>query len=140
MFTVSSKNLNTSVGVSAATISALAGLPLGGSIKITPDTSLKMESVSPNRLVWAAQYRKIDAKYIKLRDGEIPKLPNILSLYQDVASERSLRDESSQPNAVQIVLSAESADGSQDNQGDQISEKLYYDKLAKAIVDLEEWL
>jgi hypothetical protein len=140
MFTVSSKSLNTSVGVSAATISALAGVPLGGSIKINPDTFLKMESVSQERQVWAAQYRKIQAKYIRLGDGEVATLPNILPLYQDVASKGSLRDESSQPNAVQIVVSSESDDGAQDSQGGQISEKLYDDRLAKAIANLEKWL
>lgn len=140
MFTVSSKNLNASVGVSAATIGALAGVPLGGSLKINPDTSLKMESLSPKRLVWAAQYRRIDAKYLRLRDGEMAKLPNTLSLYQDVASEGSLRGESDKPNAVQIVVSAERGDGGLDNQGDQLSEKVYYDRLGEAIADLEDWL
>jgi hypothetical protein len=140
MFTVSSKNLNASVGVSAATIGALAGVSLGGSIKINPDTFLKMESVSQERQVWAAQYRKIEAKYIRLGDGEVATLPNILSLYQDVTSKGSLRNESSQPNAVQIEVGSESDDGAQDSQGDQISEKHYYDRLAKAITNLEKWL
>jgi hypothetical protein len=140
MFTLSSKNLNTSVGVSAATIGALAGAPLGGSIKINPDTSLKMESVYQERLVWAAQYRKIDAKYIRLRDGEMPTLPNILSLYQDISNEGTLRGESDEPNAVQIVVSTETDDAGQDNQGDQVSEKVYYGRIAEAIFDLEKWL
>lgn len=140
MFTVSSKKLNTSVGVSAVTISALAGVPLGGSIKISPDMSLKMEAVYQERLVWAAQYRKIDAKYIRLRDGEVPMLPNILSLYQDVTSEGSLRDEFNEPNAVELVVSAENDDNSQDIQEDQVSEKVYYERLAEAVIELEEWL
>jgi hypothetical protein len=140
MFTVSSKTFNTSVGVSAATIGALAGVSLGGSIKINTDTFLKMESVSQERQVWAAQYRKIQAKYIRLEDGEVATLPNILPLYQDVASKGRLRDQSSQPNVVQIEVSSESDHGAQDSQGDQISEKHYYDRLAKAIANLEKWL
>jgi hypothetical protein len=140
MFTVSSKNLNTSVGVSAATIGALAGVPIGGSVKINPDTSLKMEAIYQERLVWAAQYRKIDAKYIRLRDGEMPTLPNVLSLYQDVSSEGILRDESDETNAVEIVVGGEGDDVGQDNQGDQVSEKVYYERLTEAISDLEKWL
>jgi hypothetical protein len=99
-----------------------------------------MESVSQERQVWAAQYRKIQAKYIRLGDGEVATLPNILPLYQDVASKGSLRNESSQPNAVQIKVSSESDDGAQDTQGGQISEKHYYDRLAKATANLEKWL
>lgn len=139
-FAVSSGNLSTSVGVSAATIGALAGVPLGGSINISQDTSLKMESEYDGRLVWAAQYRKIDAKYIRLRDGEEPTLPNILSLYQDVSSEGTLRAESDEPNAAQIVVSTERDDAGQDNQGDQVSEEVYYERLIEAITDLEKWL
>jgi len=140
MFTVSSSSFKTSVGVSAVTTSALAGVPIGGSINISPDMSLKMESGSQERLVWAAQYRRIDARYIRLRDGEIVTLPNILSLYQDVASKGTLRGESGDPNAVKIGISAETDDGNQDSQGDQISDDVYYDRLSEAIMDLEEWL
>ena len=140
MFTVSSKGLNTSVGLSAATIGTLAGVPLGGSIQISPDTSLEMGSVAEERLVWAAQYRKMEAKYIRLGDGEKATLPSILSLYQDVTSDGILRDESDQPNAVQIAIKAERDDGGQDHQGDPISEKPYYNRLAKAIMELEEYL
>jgi hypothetical protein len=107
VFTVSNKKLNTSVGLSAVTISALTGVPLGGSIKISPDTTLEMESVSEERLVWAAQYRKLDAKYIRLGDGEEATLPNILSLYPDITSDGTLRDETEELNEVQVEVDAE---------------------------------
>jgi hypothetical protein len=140
VFTVSRKNMKTSVGVSPLNIGTLAGIPIGGSIKVSPETSFEMGAHSEDRLVWAAQYRKLDVKFIKLKDGEEATLPNILPLYPDITSDGTLRGEPGEVNAVQIEVNSEADDQSQKNQRDPISEKEYYERLSKAIADFEEEL
>jgi hypothetical protein len=138
VFTVSKKSLDTSVSINSVTIAALTGIPIGGSIKISPETSLTVSSVSEEQLVWAAQYRKLDAKYIRLGDGETATLPNILTLYQDVTSDGTLRrDDKEEMNAVQIDVGGETDEEAQEKEGDSISEEGYYERLEKAIREFE---
>jgi hypothetical protein len=140
LFTVSRKDRKVSVGVSPLSIGILAGIPVGGSIKVSPETSFEMGSMSEERLVWAAQYRKLDVKHIKLKDGEEATLPNVLPLYPDITSDGVLRGEAEELNAVQIEINAETDGQSQENQEDPVSEKEYYDRLARAITEFEEEL
>lgn len=138
VLTVSKRSLDTSVSISSATTAALTGVPIGGSIKISPETSLTVSSASEEQLVWAAQYRKLDAKYIRLRDGETATLPNILTLYQDVTSDGPLRkDDDEEMNAVQIDVIGETDEEAQEKEGDSISEEVYYERLEKAIREFE---
>jgi hypothetical protein len=145
LFSVSSRALRTSFRVSPDTPAAIAGIPLGGSLEIGPDASLELKLVSNERLVWAAQYRKIKAKYTRLAEGGDATLPHMLPLYPDVvgdvASEGVLRNASDDANAVQITLAAEPDDpdhGSHD--GIDREEALYHERLEKAITGFEEYL
>jgi len=139
IFTVSSRDVRASVGVSAATITALVGVPIGGSVKISPHASLEMGSASDEELVWAAQYRRLQVKYIRLGDGEEAKLPGSIALYPDVISDGTLRGESEEANAVQITVATETDDGGPEAEG-PASEGLYYERLEKAITAFEEEL
>jgi hypothetical protein len=112
------------------TTSALAGILIGCSIKISPEVSLTVLSASEEQLVWAAQYRKSDAKYIRLGDGKTATLPNILTLYQDVISDGPLRkDDDEEMNAVQIDVSGKTDEEAQEKEGDLLSDEVYYDRL-----------
>jgi hypothetical protein len=138
VFTVPKRTLDTSVSIGSATTATLTGVPIGGSIKISPDTSLAVSSTSEERLVWAAQYRKLDAKYIRLGDGETAALPNILTLYQNVTNDGPLRrDDKEEMNAVQIDVSGETEEEAQEKEEDSISEEVYYERLEKAIREFE---
>jgi hypothetical protein len=80
--------------------------------------------------VWAAQYRKSDAKYNRLGDGETATLPNILTLYQDVISNGPLRgDDDEEMNAVQIDVSGETDEEAREKEGNSILDEVYYDRL-----------
>jgi hypothetical protein len=141
VFIVSKRSLDTSVGISSVTISALTGIPIGGSIKISPEMSLAVSSVSEEQLVWAAQYRKLDANYIRLGEGEKATFPNVLTLYQDVTSRGPLRKgDVEEMNAVQIAVSGETDDEAQQNEVDSVSEEVYYERLEKAIREFKEEL
>jgi hypothetical protein len=140
VFTVSHNKISTSVGIDSNIIGAVTGVPLGGSITISPETSLKLGAVSEDRLVWAAQYRKLEAKYIRLSATSDAALPSVLSLYPDITSHGTLRDESGEINAAQVVLGEDSNCGDEDGQDEMLDERGYYESLAKAIEDFEDYL
>jgi hypothetical protein len=98
-----------------------------------------MGSASDEQLVWAAQYRRLQVKYIRLGDGEEAKLPGSIALYPDVISDGTLRGESEEANAVQITVATETDDGGPEAEG-PASEGLYYERLEKAITAFEEEL
>jgi hypothetical protein len=88
--------------------------------------------------VCAAQCRKLDAKYIRLRNGETATLPNILTLYQDVTSDGPLRrDDKEEMDAVQIDVSGETDEEAREKEGDPMSGEVYYERLEKAIMEFE---
>ena len=88
--------------------------------------------------MWAAQYCKLDAKYIRRGDGETATLPNVLTLYQDVTSNGPLRkDDNGEMNAVHIDVSGETEDEAQEKEEDSLSDEVYYERLEKAIREFE---
>ena len=107
MFNVSRNKISTSIKLDSGTFGALAGVPLGGSITINPETSLEMGSVSEDRLAWAAEYRRLAVKYSKLGDREEAALPGVILLYPDITSNRTLRDESDDSKVVHITIGEE---------------------------------
>ncbi|KAJ5665314.1 uncharacterized protein N7477_007762 [Penicillium maclennaniae] len=82
-----------SAGVSSALIGALSGVPIGGSVSLGVGSSwdLTMEVSEPH--VWAAQYRLLDARFIKMGKNGVDgvKLPTTLGLYRDVMSVNTAR-------------------------------------------------
>jgi len=99
---------------------------------------LAVSSASEEQLVWAAQYCKLDAKYIKRGDGETATLPNVLTLYQDVTSNGPLRKGNNEEmNAVQIDVSGETDDEAKEKEEDSLSDEVYYERLEKAIREFE---
>ena len=139
VFNVSHNKVSTSIGLDSGTVGALAGVPLGGSITINPETSLEVGSVSEDRLVWAAQYRKLAVKYSRLGNGEEAALPGVISLYPDITSDGTLRDESDDSNIVHITIGEEGSDGDQDGEQRAMDDK-YNARVAEAIQEFEEYM
>lgn len=140
VFTISRHKINTSIGLDSTSIAALSGVPIGGSLTISPEASLEVGSVSEQRLVWAAQYRKLQAKYVKLDGGEETTLPRTLPLYPDVTSNGTLRDHSDELKAVQIEVGEEGKDEHEETEEDSLEKERYYEHLAMAIEEFEEYL
>ncbi|GFF96257.1 hypothetical protein IFM53868_08446 [Aspergillus udagawae] len=82
-----------STGVSASIIGALSSVPLGGSLSLGNGRSWEVSMEVAEKHVWAAQYRLLDAHFIKSgRDGvDGIKLPLSMGLYRDFLSVNTVR-------------------------------------------------
>ncbi|KAJ5134400.1 hypothetical protein N7448_000578 [Penicillium atrosanguineum] len=82
-----------SAGISSALIGALSGIPIGGSVSLGVDSSWDMTMEVSDPHVWAAQYRLLDARFIKMGKSGVDgvKLPATLGLYRDVMSVNTAR-------------------------------------------------
>jgi hypothetical protein len=141
IYTVSGKSLDVAMGISPATIGALSGVQVGGSVQVNPESSWTLSSTSEERLVWAAQYRKLDLKYIRVGRDETAALPKVLTLYPDMASEGALRRvKKDDMNAVRIDINEgrEKDDEAQIEREDTVLEETYYKRLEETIRKFEE--
>lgn len=82
------KSSNISAGISSALVGALSGVPVGGSVKLGEGSSWEMAMEVAEPHVWAAQFRLLDARFLKLGKGGVDgvKLPVSMGLYRDVMS------------------------------------------------------
>ncbi|KAJ5609524.1 hypothetical protein N7528_010091 [Penicillium herquei] len=80
-----------SAGVSSAIIGAVSGVPVGGSVSLGVGSTWEMAMQVAEPHVWAAQYRMVDARFIKAGKGEDVKLPVSMGLYRDVMSVNTAR-------------------------------------------------
>lgn len=83
-----------SAGVSSAIISAVSGIPVGGSVSLGVGSKWEMAMQVAEPHVWAAQFRLLDAKFIKIGKrgmGDI-SLPVSMGLYRDIMSVNTARD------------------------------------------------
>ncbi|KAJ6022063.1 hypothetical protein N7540_007567 [Penicillium herquei] len=94
-----------SVGVSSAIIGAVSGVPLGGSVSLGVGSTWEMAMQVAEPHVWAAQYRLVDARFIKAGKGEDVKLPVSMGLYRDVMSVNTARG--GEGRTVELGLGAE---------------------------------
>lgn len=82
-----------SAGISSTIVGALSGVPVGGSVSLEGGSSwdMTMEVAEPH--VWAAQFRLLDARFIKMGKGGLDgvKLPLSMGLYRDVISVNTAR-------------------------------------------------
>ncbi|KAJ5723746.1 hypothetical protein N7488_001781 [Penicillium malachiteum] len=79
-----------SAGVSSAIIGAVSGVPVGGSVSLGVGSTWEMAMQVAEPHVWAAQYRMVDARFIKAGKGDV-KLPVSMGLYRDVMSVNTAR-------------------------------------------------
>lgn len=79
---------NISAGASSALIGAFSGVPIGGSVSLGVGSSWDMTMEVANPHVWAAQFRLLDARFIKMgKEGmDAVELPASMGLYRDAMS------------------------------------------------------
>ncbi|CEJ60309.1 hypothetical protein PMG11_08887 [Penicillium brasilianum] len=125
-----------SAGVSSAIVGLLSGVPVGGSVSLGVGSSWEMAMEVADPHVWAAQFRLLDARFIKMGKGGVDgvKLPMTMGLYRDVMSVRTARGV--QDNSVELGLEKEEGvDAKEASPEDQESEELqeYEKRLEQAI-------
>lgn len=125
-----------SAGVSSAIVGLLSGVPVGGSVSLGVGSSWEMAMDVADPHVWAAQFRLLDARFIKMGKGGVDgvKLPMTMGLYRDVMSVRTARGV--QDNSVELGLEKEEGeDAKEASPEDQESEELqeYEKRLEQAI-------
>ncbi len=102
---VMSRKQQGSISTGALAIGALTGVPIGGSINISPDIFLKAQLRTPEKLVWAAQFHKLKTKYIRVRSGEALELPRAISIYPNALRTGSVvRGEADQCAFAQVAI------------------------------------
>lgn len=87
------KSSKISAGVSSAIISAVSGVPVGGSVSLGVGSTWEMAMQVAEPHVWAAQFRLVDARFIKVGKGGVDevKLPVSMGLYRDFMSVNTAR-------------------------------------------------
>jgi hypothetical protein len=62
-FASSTREPEVSAGISSATVTALTGVPLGGSIEISHNVTLSTDMIVNGNFVWAAQYQRLKINF-----------------------------------------------------------------------------
>ncbi|OCK93671.1 uncharacterized protein K441DRAFT_564506 [Cenococcum geophilum 1.58] len=63
---VESADYNLNAEISSAIVTAVSGVPVGGGFTIGKDLQLKVGMLVEEAHVWAAQYQKLDAEYVRV--------------------------------------------------------------------------
>ncbi|GAQ08699.1 hypothetical protein ALT_6020 [Aspergillus lentulus] len=131
-----------SAGVSASIVGALSSVPVGGFLSLGEGNSWEMTMELAEQHVWAAQYRLLDAHFVKVGKGgaESVKLPLSMGLYRDVLSVNTVRGEGTDEVELQLENEKQAHDESAQNVEDQDSEELkaYEKRLEEAISVFEK--
>ncbi|GFF62311.1 hypothetical protein IFM60648_00589 [Aspergillus lentulus] len=131
-----------SAGVSGSIVGALSSVPVGGFLSLGEGNSWEMTMELTEQHVWAAQYRLLDAHFVKVGKGgaESVKLPLSMGLYRDVLSVNTVRGEEADEVELQLENEKQAHDESAQNVEDQDSEELkaYEKRLEEAISVFEK--
>ncbi|GIK00930.1 hypothetical protein Aspvir_004960 [Aspergillus viridinutans] len=131
-----------SAGVSGSLLGALSSVPVGGSLSLGEGSSWQMTTELTEQHVWAAQYRLLDARFVKVgkRGAENVKLPLSMGLYRDVLSVNTVRGEGTDEVELELKAEKETDDESGQDVEDQDSEELkgYEKRLEEAISVFEK--
>ncbi|GIJ85076.1 hypothetical protein Asppvi_003931 [Aspergillus pseudoviridinutans] len=131
-----------SAGFSAALVGALSSVPVGGSLSLGEGNSWQMTTELADQHVWAAQYRLLDARFVKVGKGDAAsaKLPLSMGLYRDVLSVNTARGEGADEAELELKGEEETDDESGQGVEDQDSEELkgYEKRLEEAISVFEK--
>lgn len=87
------RSTKVSAGVASAIVGAMSGVPIGGSVDLDVGSSWEMATQVAEPHVWAAQFRLLDVRFLKIGKGGIDdvKLPASMGLYRDVMSVNTAR-------------------------------------------------
>ncbi|KAF7164862.1 hypothetical protein CNMCM5623_009289 [Aspergillus felis] len=131
-----------SAGVSSSIVGALSSVPVGGSLSLGEGNSWQMTTELADQHVWAAQYRLLDARFVKVGKGDAAnvKLPLSMGLYRDVLSVNTVRGEGTDEAELELKGEEETDDESGQDLEDQDSEELkrYEKRLEEAISVFEK--
>ena len=126
-----------SISTGSAAIGALTGVPVGGSISISPHVSLKVHFHTPDKLVWAAQYQMLKTSYVRTRSGDIPELPRVISIYPNkLRTGGGLRGEPDQPTLAQVAM--DGVVSGVTDETDDAEENIAYETALKEVVEVFE--
>jgi hypothetical protein len=79
------------IGICSATVAALTGVPIGGSVQLDHNSGIKARMEMPGENVWAARYHLLDTTFVKMKTGDKPSLPVSIALHPDITSKGTLR-------------------------------------------------
>lgn len=132
---------NGSVGISPTIIGAISGVPIGGSVGLGQKNSWELSMEVAEKHVWAAQFRLLDAKFVKMGKGgvEDAKLPISMGLYRDLLSVNTVRGTGQ--DGVELGLEEstnETTEGDTVNDQDSQALKEYAKRLEDAIKVFEK--
>ncbi|EAW24538.1 uncharacterized protein NFIA_041160 [Aspergillus fischeri NRRL 181] len=130
-----------SAGVSGALVGALSSVPVGGFLTLGEGNSWEMTMELTEQHVWAAQYRLLDARFVKVDKGaDSVKLPFSMGLYRDVLSMSTVRGAETDEAELELKNENQAGDESGQDVEDQDSEELeaYEKRLEEAISVFEK--
>lgn len=131
-----------SANVSGSLVGALSSVPVGGSLSLGEGISWEMTMNLTEQHVWAAQYRLLDARFVKVGKGNADsvKLPLSLGLYRDVLSVNTVRGAESDEVGLELKNEDHAGHESGRDVDDQDSEevKAYEKRLEEAISVFEK--
>lgn len=100
------RSTDISAGILSSLVGALPGVSINGSMSLGTGSSweVAMEVADPH--VWLAQFRLLDARFIKMGKGGLDevKLPTSLGLYRDVLSQNTVRGGERESDYVELGL------------------------------------
>ena len=136
---LTSRKQQGSISTGSLAIGALTGVPVGGSISISPDVSLKVDFRTPDKLVWAAQYQMLKTSYVRARSGDIPELPRVISIYPNkLRTGGVLRGEPDQPTFAQVAIDG-AVSGAAEETDDAEESEAYETGLKDAVEIFEDF-
>jgi hypothetical protein len=99
---ISGSDWNIKLGISPATVAALTGVPVGGSLGLGHNCEIKGRMQMPGKCVWAAMYHLLDTNFVSLATGQSQSLPKCIQLWPDITSKGRLRkvDDSTKVNVI----------------------------------------
>ena len=146
ILSISKRDTHTGVGVGSNTVLDIMTVPVGGSIGLGNSNYLESKMTFIGCHVWAAQYRLLDIKYIKL-DPEQDKveLPRHILLYPNIASRGVLRGTPGGTESDQAEISLVEEESSESvmqkhNSSEDKEDKEYNCVLEEEIQFIEEVL
>lgn len=142
------KSTGISAGISSALIGAASGVPVGGSVNLGNGSSWEMAMEVAEPHVWAAQFRMLDARFIKMAKGglEATKLPMTIGLYRDVMSVsmqrsgRTVLEGAALQDSAQLALKSEQGSTHEEASAEEQAsdELLEYEKRLEQVIRLLE--
>lgn len=136
---IRSWNPHVSLHASSELIGALSGCPIGGSINFSRSKSIQVMNTFPGRMVWAAQYQRVDARYMKASaDAAVPDPFATIRLWPDTFSKGQLRGSESEYAVVNVGISSSEAEEKLTSDDSTSAEQtIPENRSAPAIIDHE---